>query len=216
MCAEQCSFKIDTGADMNVIGKTTYHSLDFKPKLDSTNIVLKTPGGKMTVLGHFQTVTSKDGIPLKIYVVENDTDNLLSRVSACAMNLVKRVNTVQFGQVKCEPVKIQLKENAVPYAIAVARRVPIPLREKVEAELKRMQEGNIIQEITEATDWCAGVVPVLKPNGKVRLCVDLKKLNQAVKRERYIIPTMDDVIHKLKGSSIFSKLDLDSGFWQIP
>ena len=39
---------------------------------------------------------------------------------------------------------------------------------------------------------------------------------QAVKRERHIIPAVDDVIHQLRGSSVFSKLDATSGFWQIP
>ena len=59
------------------------------------------------------------------------------------------------------------------------------------------------------------MVPVVKPSGEIRICVDLKKLNQAVKRERYIIPAVDDVIHQLRGSSVFSKLDAASGFWQI-
>ena len=60
------------------------------------------------------------------------------------------------------------------------------------------------------------MVPAVKPSGEIRICVNLKKLNQAVKRERYIIPTVDDVIHQLRGSSVFSKLDAASGFWQIP
>lgn len=75
---------------------------------------------------------------------------------------------------------------------------------------------NIIEEITEPTEWVSPMVPILKPNGDVRICMDLKKLNQAVQRERYIIPTVDDIIHKLKGSSVFSKLDALSGFWQLP
>ena len=40
----------------------------------------------------------------------------------------------------------------------VARRVPIPLQDKVKAELKRMQENGIIEEVTEPTDWCSPMV----------------------------------------------------------
>ena len=73
----------------------------------------------------------------------------------------------------------------------------------------------MIEEITEATEWVSPMVPVVKPSGEIRICVDLKKLNQVIKRERYIIPAVDDVIHQLRGSSVFSKLDSASGFWQI-
>jgi len=75
---------------------------------------------------------------------------------------------------------------------------------EVEEKLKRMEEGKIIQVVTEPTERVAPIIPVVKPNGKIRICVDLKKLNQAVRRERYVIPTVDDVIHEVKGSSVFS------------
>nr|KAG5690638.1 hypothetical protein BaRGS_022137 [Batillaria attramentaria] len=60
------------------------------------------------------------------------------------------------------------------------------------------------------------MVPVLKKSGQIRICTDFKKLNEAVKRERYILPTLDDLLHKLSGSRVFSKLDATSGFWQLP
>ena len=65
-------------------------------------------------------------------------------------------------------------------------------------------ENGVTERITEPTDWCAPMVPVMKKGGGVRICVDLKKLNRAVKRERkrYMLPTLEDVIHKLKGSSL--------------
>jgi len=44
----------------------------------------------------------------------------------------------------------------------------------------------------------------------------MKKLNEAVKRERYILPTLEDVAPKLARAKVFSKLDASSGYWQIP
>ena len=68
------------------------------------------------------------------------------------------------------------------------RKIPFSLLPKVKEELERMLEAGIIEEVTEPTDWFAPMVPVLKPNGKVRLCDDLRILNRAVKRERYPKP----------------------------
>ena len=56
----------------------------------------------------------------------------------------------------------------------------------------------------------------MKKLGKVRIGVDLKRLNQAVKRERYMLPTLEDIAPKLAGATLFSSLDASSGFWQIP
>ena len=79
-----------------------------------------------------------------------------------------------------------------------------------------MKDNGVIEEVTEPTEWVSPIVPVLKPSGDVRICVDLKKLNQSVERERYVIPTVDEIVHQLRGSSVFFKLDAASGFWQIP
>lgn len=60
------------------------------------------------------------------------------------------------------------------------------------------------------------MVPVVKPSGKIRMCVDLKRLNESVQREKFTLPTLDDILHRLAGITVFSSLDVVSGFWQIP
>ena len=225
VCNKATRFKIDTGADVTVMSYGEFSQLRPHPALQRTSAILRSPGGKMDCEGFFTTnvnVRDKD-FEVKIYVINADTDNLLSRAAASSMGLVQRIDNVAtpFGQLddkplNCVPVKIVLKEGAEPYSLATARRVPIPLHDKVKAELEKMKKMNVIEEITEPTDWCAPMVAVMKKSGAVRICTDLKRLNAAVKRERYVIPTLEDLLHKLGGSRIFTKLDATSGFWQIP
>ena len=57
------------------------------------------------------------------------------------------------------------------------------------------------------------VVP--KPDGDIRICVDMRRANEAIERERHLIPTIEEVLHDLNDSTVFSKLDLRWGFHQI-
>lgn len=127
------------------------------------------------------------------------------------MGLVKRVygvhsNEQEFGLLKTQSVKIVLQDNAQPYAVCTARRVPIPLLEAVKEELAWMEANDIIEAMTEPTEWCAPMVPVPKKSGQARICVDLKKLNKAVKRERFILLTLEEMTTQVNGSSVFSLL----------
>ncbi|KAI2646921.1 hypothetical protein H4Q32_027367 [Labeo rohita] len=79
-----------------------------------------------------------------------------------------------------------------------------------------MESMGIIEKVVDPTEWCAPMVPVIKKNGNIRICVDLKRLNENVKREKFILPTLDDLLPKLAKSTVFSSLDAESGFWQIP
>ena len=71
-------------------------------------------------------------------------------------------------------------------------------------ELKQMEEAGIIERVTGPTEWCATMVPVQKSNGKLRICVDLRKLNSAVNRARFVLPTLEDVAPNLVSAQYFS------------
>ena len=65
------------------------------------------------------------------------------------------------------------------------------------------------------TPWCAGKVVFPKRSRAVRICVDLKPLNKSVLRELHPIPKVDDTLVLFYGATVFSKMDANSGFWQI-
>ena len=89
----------------------------------------------------------------------------------------------------------------MPYRIVSQQRAvsPFPLLPKVQEELEQMLANGIIEQVSEPTDWCAPMVPVPKPNGNVRICVDYKKLNESVKRKLFMLPSLDDIAPKLAG-----------------
>lgn len=113
---------------------------------------------------------------------------------------------------------IKLKPGAKPNSLKTPRRIPLPLMDKVKQELSHMENLGVICRIKEPTDWCAGIVVVPRKNkmDPVRICVDLTNLNESVRREKFIIPSVKETLGRLAGAKIFRKLDANMGFWQIP
>ena len=80
-----------------------------------------------------------------------------------------------------------------------------------------MVAQGVISKVERPTDWCSGLVVVPKSNKTdVRLCVDLTQLSKAIKREFHPMSSVDDSLAKLSNARYFTRLDANSGFWQIP
>ena len=98
------------------------------------------------------------------------------------------------------------------------RRLPFGLWDKVDEKLDELLDMGIIEEVPEATPmtWVSPLVVVPKVGGKdIRVCVDMRRANEAIIRERHPIPTIEEVLYDLNGATVFSKIDLKSGFHQI-
>ena len=94
--------------------------------------------------------------------------------------------------------------------ILPARKVPVSVKEKFKAELKRLQDLKVIAPVDQPTEWVSQFVVA-----DLRVCIDPKPLNAALKRERYQIPVIDDVLPDLAEARVFTKVDLASAFWQL-
>ena len=118
------------------------------------------------------------------------------------------------GKLKDFELKLHVDPNVPPVAQKL-RRVPSALRAKVKAKIDELLEGDIIERVEGPTTWASPVVVAPKPSGEIRLCVDMRRANEAIIRERLPIPTVDEVLEELNGSTVFSKLDLRHGFHQV-
>ena len=81
--------------------------------------------------------------------------------------------------------------------------MPFHVQQDVEKELERLENLDIIEKVTDPTPWVSPIVVVPKSSGQVRLCVDMREANKAVKREKHLMPTIDDLVADLNGATVF-------------
>ena len=124
------------------------------------------------------------------------------------------INFEGIGKLKGVEIKLHVDAKVPPVAQR-ARRIPFHLRNKVEHELKILEQRHIIEKVNGPTPWVSPLVLIPKKSGEVRICVDMQRANKAITSERYPTPTVDDLINTLKGATMFSKLDLRSGYHQL-
>ena len=94
------------------------------------------------------------------------------------------------------------------------RCIPAQNREEIERQLQVMLDRNIIR--VSSSPWLAPAVYVPMKSGELRICIDYRELNKGTMKDAYPLPLPDKVQDRLAGAKIFSKLDLQSGYWQLP
>ena len=99
--------------------------------------------------------------------------------------------------------------------VHLPRKLPVPLRDTLKSELDSMVKNGILVKVTEPTSWVSSLVIVKKPNGKIRVCLDPRDLNRAIKHSHYPLPTIEEVATRLGGAKVFSVLDAKCGFWHV-
>ena len=242
IAGQPITMKIDTGADVTAISTALYQKLQGNSAMLPADRILYGPNScKLDVVGMAKMPVSTDAHACvqKIYIITDLQQPLLGRPAIEALQLLKRPTPLKtaavaeirnvasataafpslfesLGEFKGEPYRISLSEDAKPVSLACPRRVPLPHYPKVKEELERMQALGVIIPVDEPTDWCSGLVVVPKSSGAVRLCVDFTALNKYVRRERHTLPSVDHTLGQLSGAKYFTKLDANSGFYQIP
>jgi len=237
--------EVDTGAAVSIINEATFHRVQQSScascTLEPVSGKLKTYTGQdIAVLGAAQFIIryKSTQLYLAVHVVSRTGPNLLGRdlITPLGVDLdnLKQIRSLKLaspleelldkhapvfsqglGCFNGPPVKLNVDANAQP-KFYKARNVPFALKNKVEAELADLQSKGIISPIKHS-DWAAPIVPVLKKNGKVRICGDYKlTINQAAPTETYPLPRIEELLAAMSGGKYFSKLDLRDAYLQLP
>ena len=224
-------FKLDTGPQCNVLPKTMYDKITTMPLLPSsarlesyTKTCIKPVGRcELTcwVRGHKHQVLFQ--------VVNGSYMPLLGRESCEQLGLVQRISTIgsksildEFPEVfqglGCLPGKYHISiDPSVQPVVHPPRRIPHSKRDPFKKELDRMENVGIIEKVplNEPADWVSSLVCVDKPDGSIRVCLDPRDLNCAIKREHYPLPLVEDITSSCAGATLFSTLDAEKAFYQI-
>lgn len=112
-----------------------------------------------------------------------------------------------------KPYHIEV-DPAVTPVVNPPRTIPAALRDRVKTELEDMEKRGVIRKVEEPTDWVSSMAIVEKPDGSLRICLDPRHLNKAIKREHFQLPTIEDITTRMANAKWFTKLDANRGYWE--
>ena len=229
------TFQVDCGATTNIIPARYLKN----EQLSHTTKVLKMWNGtEVKPLGEcfVRMRNPRNGKKYEVLciVVDQDLNPILGKKASEQMGLI----TVHYDQFECVnavsnfmqayadvfddtklgtlPGKVTLvvKEGAQPVALP-HRRHPVATRDALKVELDKLVTLGVIAPVEEPTDWVSQMTIQTKKSGEWRICIDPRPLNQALKREQYQLPILDEILPELAQARIFSKVDLSRGFWHL-
>lgn len=224
------NMEYDTGASLSTISLLDFKQMNITNKIFKSNIDLRTYTGeriKPYGAAYVTYIVNSEKYYGKLYIINSNVDPIFGRewIRETKLNL-NEVNTLkidnktikldnflqEFNEIFNNNIgEIDLVEKSAPIAVQ-ARRVPYALEEKVEKEIERLEKLNVLTKV-EDSDRGTPVVPILKPNGEVRLCADYKvTLNRCIKDERHPIPRIEDIFVKMNGGKYFCTLDLTQAY----
>ena len=216
---------VDTGATINVIDYGTFEQMkDIKLTRTNMKAYAYSKTSPVEFIGKFEAVieTKKRMSVATFFVVKaKHCGNLLSLNTAQELGLVslhlnkltskdaaldhilQKHSTVFTGSGKLHgtQIKLDIDKTKVPKA-QPQRRIPYHLREKVKTAIHELEKQDIIERVpdNEATPWVSPIVAVPKKDGQVRICVDMRLPNEAIRRVRHPIPTVNDISLSLNGA----------------
>ena len=241
MCIESkiVKMQVDCGASVNILPRSKIGTKSITPgniTLEMWNKDKKKASG--TAKLEVTNPSTQQRFLIKFVIVEEELTPLLSRKAAERMGLItvnydkfKSVNALQIGPDQPKDamtqfpnvfedgigtlpgeVRLTLKNDAEP-VICPPKRIPVEIKEQVRQELERLVEQGVLAPVDEPTDWVNQMTIATKQSGELRICLDPRALNKALKREHYQLPVLEDTLHDLAQAKMFSKLDLKHGYW---
>ncbi|KAA0722308.1 Retrovirus-related Pol polyprotein from transposon opus [Triplophysa tibetana] len=234
--------KVDTGAKCNVMPKKLFKRISSggeRPvRLSQTPNLVAYGGSRIETEGLATLMCSLNGQnhSLQFYLVDQDVQPLLGFRACLDMGIVTISPHVHLVDRESSTEEIlaeykdlftdELGELPVTYSMTVdpnvqsvvrpAHRIPLAMQDCVKAELDQMQSLGVITTVSEPSDWVSSMVVTHKKDKKqLRLCINPKDLNTALKRPHHPMRSVEEVACQMSGATMFSVLDTKNSFWQI-
>ena len=225
-------FKVDTGAQCNVIPRSDLDQIDKSAKISSTSVKLTAyGGGNIPIKGMCEMeITHKEHqIKVDFYAVDvPDIKPIIGLPTLRELKLITMDNLHEInkdhnildsysdvftglGLVNGE-YHIELKENVTP-VVHASRTIPLKLLPQLKKTLDDLETSGVVSKVEKPTDWVNSLVIVEKKDGSLRLCLDPKDLNKAIKREYYTPPTIETLSSNLNGKTLFTVIDMSNCYW---
>lgn len=156
-----------------------------------------------------------------VTVSPTELDSNMHNLTAAEKSLLDEIvnnfpssEALGLGKTTLTKHEIQLVENAVPvkqryYPVSPAKQADL------DSEIDRMLRLGVIEEC-RGSEWSSPVTLVRKANGKIRLCLDARKVNEATVKDAYPLPIIEGLLGRLDQTRYISSIDLKDAFWQIP
>ncbi|XP_031333813.1 uncharacterized protein K02A2.6-like [Photinus pyralis] len=121
----------------------------------------------------------------------------------------------KLGRIPAMESNLQMLENTAP-KFWRARPVPYALKDRVNAEIDRLEAMGVIEKVVHS-QWGTPVVPIVKSDDSIRLCADYKvTLNRFLKDDKYPIPRIEDIFAKMSGGRFFCTHDVSRAYLHMP
>ena len=237
------NFLIDSGATSNIVDEGTWEMLKSR-RIRCTSTNAAPPGRKLfsyasttplDIKGsfHCEVNVGKGHTHAEFLVIRGKGTPIIGRETANQLGVLKIGVDVAavtdtpimvqqmypevfkgLGKLNTKQIELHVDHTVTPVA-QPHRRVPFNLRRKVEQKIEELIDLDVIEPVEGPTPCVNPVVVVPKADGDIRLCIDMRRANEAIIRGRYPIPTVDEVLQDMNGSKMFSKLDLKWGYHQL-
>ena len=230
------TFQVDTGATLNLLPE------HLAPRVERDAKTLRMwNNAELTSMGKVRTdirnMKNNKKYSVQFTVVQEDLMPILGCQAATQMGLVQiqeeNMHRVAVIKPSVESVLEEYKEvfsedlgtlpgnhslkvdESVQPVIMPTNRTPLAKKAELKTELDRLTKLGVLCPVEEPTPWVSQLVITQKQNGKMRICLDPRELNKALKREHFQMPVLDEVLHELGESRIFTKADLSNGYWHV-
>ncbi|XP_055910799.1 uncharacterized protein K02A2.6-like [Eupeodes corollae] len=231
----------DTGAPCTLVPVSFYEQIDSKMQLRPCHVpYVDYSGERILILGEYDACISYKGIKKNIVVVvsKNNSPPLLGRTFLRAFNFeLMQVNSVEtndkysivveqiknefsevfkeeLGTFNISKISLDLCDNSKPVFFK-PRPLPLAWKDRVEKQLRGLVQSGVLEHINNS-EWGTPLVPILKPNGDLRICADYKvTINKWLVDFKYPLPRIEEIFASFNGGELFTKLDLSNAYNQL-